>query len=171
LTLLHSPHQPSGESVGMAAVAAPSSPPAVITCQGTNPSHLNSREAVILHLAAIKFDGLRAAAVAWGPGLPLVMEQVEVAPPGPMEIRVKVVSTSVCRSDVSAWQSKVRTAASCIAFAQCQLSCASLSSPSLRMAISTCAYLYSVPIPTPRRNLTCSPESSGTKHPGACPDQ
>jgi D-arabinose 1-dehydrogenase-like Zn-dependent alcohol dehydrogenase len=35
------------------------------------------------------------------------MEEVEVAPPGPMEIRVKVVSTSICRSDVTAWQSKV----------------------------------------------------------------
>jgi len=53
--------------------------------------------------------GLRAAAVAWGPGQPLVMEEVEVAPPGPLEIRVKVVSTSVCRSDVTAWQSKVRS--------------------------------------------------------------
>ena len=46
--------------------------------------------------------------MAWGPGQPLVMEEVEVAPPGPLEIRVKVVSTSVCRSDVTAWQSKVR---------------------------------------------------------------
>jgi D-arabinose 1-dehydrogenase-like Zn-dependent alcohol dehydrogenase len=48
-----------------------------------------------------------------------VMEEVEVAPPGPLEIRVKVVSTSVCRSDVSAWQSKVRTtaAAASVAFA------------------------------------------------------
>ncbi|GJN21673.1 hypothetical protein PR202_gb09173 [Eleusine coracana subsp. coracana] len=65
----------------MAAVAASSSPPAAIICR---------------------------AAVAWGPGQPLVMEQVEVAPPGPMEIRVKVVCTSVCRSDVSAWQSKAQ---------------------------------------------------------------
>jgi len=65
----------------MAAEAASSSPPAAITCR---------------------------AAVAWGPGQPLVMEEVEVAPPGPLEIRVKVVSTSVCRSDVSAWQSKAQ---------------------------------------------------------------
>ncbi|XBH63382.1 hypothetical protein VPH35_117370 [Triticum aestivum] len=33
------------------------------------------------------------------------MEDVEVAPPGPLEIRVKVVSTSICRSDVTQWQS------------------------------------------------------------------
>jgi len=70
--------------------------------------------------------GLRAAAVAWGPGQPLVMEEVEVAPPGPLEIRVKVVSTSVCRSDVSAWQSKVRAtaaAAASVAFATGGLKC------------------------------------------------
>ncbi|VAI47381.1 unnamed protein product [Triticum turgidum subsp. durum] len=62
----------------MAAAASSPSPPAVITCR---------------------------AAVAWGPGQALVMEDVEVAPPGPLEIRVKVVSTSICRSDVTQWQS------------------------------------------------------------------
>lgn len=46
------------------------------------------------------------AAVAWGPGEELVMEEVQVSPPQPMEIRVKVVCTSLCRSDLSAWQSK-----------------------------------------------------------------
>jgi hypothetical protein len=73
----------------------------------------------------VKFDGLHAAAVAWGPGQPLVMEEVEVAPPGAMEIRVKVVSTSVCRSDVTAWQSKVRTTAavSPVAFATGGMKC------------------------------------------------
>jgi len=47
------------------------------------------------------------AAVAWGAGEPLVMEEVEVSPPQPMEIRIKVVSTSLCRSDLSAWESHV----------------------------------------------------------------
>jgi alcohol dehydrogenase len=51
---------------------------------------------------------LRAAAVAWAPGQALVMEEVEVALPEAMEIRVKVVSTSICRSDVTQWQSTVR---------------------------------------------------------------
>ncbi|KAH9603369.1 hypothetical protein KSS87_020978 [Heliosperma pusillum] len=46
------------------------------------------------------------AAVAWGPGEELVMEEVEVSPPHPMEIRVKVVCTSLCRSDLTAWQSQ-----------------------------------------------------------------
>ncbi|WJX66838.1 hypothetical protein P8452_51348 [Trifolium repens] len=45
------------------------------------------------------------AAVAWGAGEALVMEEVEVSPPQPLEIRIKVVSTSLCRSDLSAWES------------------------------------------------------------------
>ncbi|THG19432.1 hypothetical protein TEA_030001 [Camellia sinensis var. sinensis] len=48
----------------------------------------------------------KAAAVAWGAGEALVMEEVEVSPPHPMEIRIKVVCTSLCRSDVTAWQSQ-----------------------------------------------------------------
>lgn len=44
------------------------------------------------------------AAVAWGAGEALVMEEVDVSPPQPLEIRIKVVCTSLCRSDVTAWQ-------------------------------------------------------------------
>ncbi|CAN6481689.1 unnamed protein product [Victoria cruziana] len=46
------------------------------------------------------------AAVAWGAGEPLVIEEVEVDPPGPLELRVKVVCTSLCRSDVNQWESQ-----------------------------------------------------------------
>ncbi|GMY12734.1 alcohol dehydrogenase-like 6 isoform X1 [Fagus crenata] len=46
------------------------------------------------------------AAVAWAAGESLVMEEVEVTPPQPMEIRIQVVSTSLCRSDITAWQSQ-----------------------------------------------------------------
>ncbi|XP_074269551.1 alcohol dehydrogenase-like 6 [Silene latifolia] len=46
------------------------------------------------------------AAVAYGAGEELVMEEVEVSPPQPMEIRIKVVCTSLCRSDLTAWQSQ-----------------------------------------------------------------
>ncbi|XP_021888422.1 alcohol dehydrogenase-like 6 isoform X2 [Carica papaya] len=46
------------------------------------------------------------AAVAWGAGEPLVMEDVEVSAPLPGEIRIKVVCTSLCRSDISAWESQ-----------------------------------------------------------------
>ncbi|KAF5747277.1 alcohol dehydrogenase family protein [Tripterygium wilfordii] len=45
------------------------------------------------------------AAVAWGAGQELVMEEVQVSPPQPQEIRIKVVSTSLCRSDITAWES------------------------------------------------------------------
>ncbi|XP_062205420.1 alcohol dehydrogenase-like 4 [Phragmites australis] len=44
------------------------------------------------------------AAVAWGPGEPLSMEEVEVAPPGRLEVRVKVLFTSICHTDLSAWK-------------------------------------------------------------------
>ncbi|KAL5993372.1 hypothetical protein ACLOJK_014296 [Asimina triloba] len=45
-------------------------------------------------------------AVAWGPGQPLVLEEVQVDPPKAMEIRIKVVCTSLCRSDINQWESK-----------------------------------------------------------------
>ncbi|KAF0930399.1 hypothetical protein E2562_032284 [Oryza meyeriana var. granulata] len=44
------------------------------------------------------------AAVAHGPGEPLVIEEVEVAPPARMEVRVKVLFTSICHTDLSAWK-------------------------------------------------------------------
>ncbi|XP_061748128.1 alcohol dehydrogenase class-3-like isoform X2 [Nerophis ophidion] len=39
------------------------------------------------------------AAVAWEPGKPLVIEDVEVSPPQPHEVRIKVVATGVCHTD------------------------------------------------------------------------
>ncbi|XP_011035415.1 PREDICTED: alcohol dehydrogenase-like 6 [Populus euphratica] len=45
------------------------------------------------------------AAVAWGAGEAMVMQEVEVSPPHPQEIRIKVVTTSLCRSDLSALDS------------------------------------------------------------------
>lgn len=55
----------------------------------------------------------RAAAVAWGPGVPLSLEEVEVAPPSPMEVRVKVLFTSICHTDLSAWKGEVHYIHSC----------------------------------------------------------
>ncbi|KAG8632899.1 hypothetical protein MANES_18G025380v8 [Manihot esculenta] len=40
------------------------------------------------------------AAVSWEAGKPLVIEEVEVAPPQAMEVRIKILFTSLCRSDV-----------------------------------------------------------------------
>lgn len=44
------------------------------------------------------------AAVAYGPGEPLVVEQVVVHPPQKMEVRIKILYTSICHTDLSAWQ-------------------------------------------------------------------
>lgn len=46
------------------------------------------------------------AAVAWEPGKPLVMEEVEVAPPQAMEVRLKILFTSLCHTDVYFWEAK-----------------------------------------------------------------
>ncbi|KAK6494038.1 alcohol dehydrogenase class-3-like isoform X1 [Huso huso] len=40
------------------------------------------------------------AAVAWEPGKPLSIEEVEVAPPQAHEVRIKIVATGVCHSDL-----------------------------------------------------------------------
>lgn len=47
------------------------------------------------------------AAVAWEAGKPLVMEEVEVAPPQTNEVRVKILFTSLCHTDVYFWEAKV----------------------------------------------------------------
>lgn len=41
------------------------------------------------------------AAVAWAPKTPLVIEEVEVAPPKANEVRIKMVATGVCHTDSS----------------------------------------------------------------------
>ncbi|CAN6480018.1 unnamed protein product [Victoria cruziana] len=42
-------------------------------------------------------------AVCWKRGEPLVIEEVDVAPPQAWEVRIKVVCTSLCHSDVTFW--------------------------------------------------------------------
>lgn len=46
------------------------------------------------------------AAVAWEAGKPLVIEEIEVAPPEAMEVRVKILYTSLCHSDLLFWKAK-----------------------------------------------------------------
>lgn len=48
-----------------------------------------------------------AAAVAWEAGKPLVIEEVEVAPPQKNEVRLKILFTSLCHTDVYFWEAKV----------------------------------------------------------------
>ena len=47
------------------------------------------------------------AAVVWGPGEPFVMEQVQVDPPQKKEVRIKILFTSICHTDLSAWKGEV----------------------------------------------------------------
>ncbi|KAF7833721.1 alcohol dehydrogenase 1-like [Senna tora] len=47
------------------------------------------------------------AAVAWEAGKPLVIEEVEVAPPQAGEVRLKILFTSLCHTDVYFWDSKI----------------------------------------------------------------
>ncbi|KAL5990154.1 hypothetical protein ACLOJK_011051 [Asimina triloba] len=51
----------------------------------------------------------KAAAVAWEAGKPLVIEQVEVAPPQKMEVRIKIKYTSLCHTDLYFWEAKGQT--------------------------------------------------------------
>ncbi|XP_057974342.1 alcohol dehydrogenase-like 7 [Malania oleifera] len=46
------------------------------------------------------------AAVCRGAGEPLVIEEVEVAPPMPHEVRIRIICTSLCHSDVTFWKMK-----------------------------------------------------------------
>ncbi|KMZ75204.1 Alcohol dehydrogenase 1 [Zostera marina] len=49
------------------------------------------------------------AAVAWEAGKPLVMEEVDVAPPQKDEVRVKIKFTALCHTDVFFWEAKGQT--------------------------------------------------------------
>lgn len=44
------------------------------------------------------------AAVAWEMGKPMTIEEIEVAPPKAKEIRIKVIATGLCHSDLSGWK-------------------------------------------------------------------
>ncbi|KAJ9549734.1 hypothetical protein OSB04_022277 [Centaurea solstitialis] len=46
------------------------------------------------------------AAVAWGPGQPLAIEEIQVDIPQKMEVRIKIHFTSICHTDLGAWQGK-----------------------------------------------------------------
>uniref|UniRef100_A0A1D1YMY4 Alcohol dehydrogenase-like 4 n=1 Tax=Anthurium amnicola TaxID=1678845 RepID=A0A1D1YMY4_9ARAE len=43
------------------------------------------------------------AAVVWGPGEPFLIEDVQVATPQKLEVRVRILFTSICHTDLSAW--------------------------------------------------------------------
>ncbi|KAH9690618.1 Alcohol dehydrogenase-like 2 [Citrus sinensis] len=49
------------------------------------------------------------AAISRIPGKPLVMEEIEVDPPKAGEVRIKILCTSLCHSDVTFWRSTQAT--------------------------------------------------------------
>ncbi|XP_047341833.1 alcohol dehydrogenase-like 4 [Impatiens glandulifera] len=44
------------------------------------------------------------AAVAWGPGQPLSVEEILVQPPHRMEVRIRILFTSICHTDLTVWK-------------------------------------------------------------------
>ncbi|KAK2995358.1 hypothetical protein RJ640_006578 [Escallonia rubra] len=47
---------------------------------------------------------LVTAAVGRQPGEPLVIEEIEVDPPKAWEVRIKILCTSLCHTDVTFWK-------------------------------------------------------------------
>ncbi|XP_022158407.1 alcohol dehydrogenase-like 4 [Momordica charantia] len=64
------------------------------------------RRPTAMKVAKARDDDSCEAAVAWGPGEPLVVEQVRVDPPQKMEVRVRILFTSICHTDLSAWKAE-----------------------------------------------------------------
>ncbi|KAG9154350.1 hypothetical protein Leryth_000786 [Lithospermum erythrorhizon] len=57
------------------------------------------------------------AAVAWEPNKPLVIEDVEVAPPQAGEVRIKILYTALCHTDAYTWSGKrIRSSAGSFIF-------------------------------------------------------
>lgn len=52
--------------------------------------------------------GRTEAAVLRGPGEPFVIEEIHVDPPQKMEVRIKILFTSICHTDLSYWKGEVR---------------------------------------------------------------
>jgi S-(hydroxymethyl)glutathione dehydrogenase / alcohol dehydrogenase len=46
------------------------------------------------------------AAVAWKANEPLVIEEIEVAPPKKGEVRIKMLNCALCHTDVYTWSGK-----------------------------------------------------------------
>ncbi|XP_047973996.1 alcohol dehydrogenase-like 4 [Salvia hispanica] len=70
---------------------------------GSLGSNNNYEDAIISNDTVGKVITCKAA-VAYGPGQPLVVEEIRVDPPHKMEVRIRVLFTSICHTDVSAWK-------------------------------------------------------------------
>lgn len=58
-------------------------------------------------LSFIQVGPVCVAAVCRKPGEPLTIEEVTVDPPMPHEVRIRVICTSLCHSDITFWKMKV----------------------------------------------------------------
>ncbi|ONK79274.1 uncharacterized protein A4U43_C01F4710 [Asparagus officinalis] len=43
------------------------------------------------------------AAICWGPGQPLTVEEIEVEPPRSSEVRIRILCASLCHTDETGW--------------------------------------------------------------------
>uniref|UniRef100_A0A453B290 Uncharacterized protein n=1 Tax=Aegilops tauschii subsp. strangulata TaxID=200361 RepID=A0A453B290_AEGTS len=108
------------------------------------------------------------AAVCKVAGQPLEMEEVEVAPPRAHEVRIKILCTSLCHTDVTFWRLKVRgffTFADSILCSVCSSGCAPylplfcrVSRPGIRQSWGT-----KQPVWWRAWGITCTRWPSGTR--------
>lgn len=64
---------------------------------------------LVSNAALVGCNRKSVAAVAWEPKKPLVIEDVQVAPPQAGEVRVKILFTALCHTDAYTWGGKVIT--------------------------------------------------------------
>ncbi|XP_059068202.1 alcohol dehydrogenase-like 1 [Cryptomeria japonica] len=57
-------------------------------------------------LRTLMNGGFVEAAVCWAPGEALVMEEIQVAPPHALEVRIGIICTALCHTDLSIWNLK-----------------------------------------------------------------
>ncbi|KAF7141193.1 hypothetical protein RHSIM_Rhsim06G0009400 [Rhododendron simsii] len=75
--------------------------------QSTPFTYINFDTLIIVHSAEVSiFFRKNAAAVARKAGEPLVIEEVIVAAPKAHEVRIRIICTSLCHSDITFWKLK-----------------------------------------------------------------
>lgn len=80
----------------------------VIACKGNIVIEKSPSFCFCSSLPALTYANFNSeAAVVWAPGEPFVIQEVEVEPPQKLEVRVKILFTSICHTDLSAWKGEV----------------------------------------------------------------
>lgn len=70
---------------------------------------INIKQTLVIQNPNIMWRRFDVAAVAWEPNKPLTIEDVQVAPPQPGEVRVQILYTALCHTDAYTWSGKVVT--------------------------------------------------------------